>query len=96
VDACVAGAFTRGTSFFAEYARQGTDSAIVIGIARDASGTVSFLTWDGDPSGGSGHPPAISESNCIGPSVNTEATRDRAATLPLNCVSSAYRGRTCE
>jgi hypothetical protein len=35
VDACVAGAFTRGTSFFAEYARQGTDSAIVIGICRD-------------------------------------------------------------
>ncbi|HEY2900099.1 MAG TPA: hypothetical protein VGL59_05970 [Polyangia bacterium] len=71
VDACVVTSFKNGVAFVAQYDRQGTDSKVVFGIAGDAHGAVTFLLWDGDPSGGSGVDPVISGDLCLGPSVNS-------------------------
>ncbi len=95
VDACVVGAFQSGVPFVAQYDRQGTDSRIVFGIAGDVHGTVTFLLWDGDPSGGAGADPVISEDLCVSPAVNADATRDPSITPPLTCASSTSLGRTC-
>ena len=95
VDACVVTAFKNGVAFVAQYDRQGTDSKVVFGIAGDAHGTVTFLLWDGDPSGGSGAAPVISGDLCLGPSVNSTQGRDPSTTPPLTCASSTSLGRTC-
>src|SRR5436190_1201877 len=57
VDDCVVRAFGNHAAFFAQYDRRGTDSQVVFGLVGDSSGRVTFLLWDGDPSGGSGAPP---------------------------------------
>ena len=67
VDACVVSAFENGTAFVAQYDRMGSDSKVVFGIAGDVNGQVTFLLWDGDPSGGSGVDPVISGNLCVGP-----------------------------
>ena len=51
VDACVVSAFTGGMPFMAQYDRQGSDPRVVFGVAGDVQGAVTFLLWDGDPSG---------------------------------------------
>src|SRR4051794_1198531 len=51
VDACVVNAFENGAAFVAQYDRMGIDSKVVFGIAGDVNGQVTFLLWDGDPSG---------------------------------------------
>src|SRR5689334_15896638 len=53
VDSCVLLAFENRAPFFAMYDGQGDDSQVAFGIAADAKGTVTFLYWDSDPSGGS-------------------------------------------
>lgn len=95
VDACVIDAFQGGTPFVAQYDRQGTDSKVVFGMAGDAHGAVTFLTWDGDPSGGSGADPVISGLVCLTPSVDPSPTRDPGLAAPLTCASSVSLGRTC-
>ncbi len=95
VDACVVTAFKNRVAFVAQYDRQGTDSKVVFGIAADVNGTVTFLLWDGDPSGGSGADPVITGDLCFGPSVNSTQGRDPSTTPPLTCASSTSLGRTC-
>ncbi|MEO8212339.1 MAG: hypothetical protein ABI560_04065 [Myxococcales bacterium] len=95
VDACVVSAFENGTPFVAQYDRMGTDSRVVFGIAGDANGQVTFLLWDGDPSGGSGAGPAISGNLCVGPSVDSSLMRDPFVASPLTCTSTTSLGRTC-
>lgn len=95
VDACVVAAFQSGVAFVAQYERRGTDSKVVFGIAGDAHGTVTFLLWDGDPSGGSGADPVISGDVCLAPSVNSDQTRDPSMIPPLTCASTTSLGRTC-
>jgi hypothetical protein len=95
VDACVVAAFRNHEPFFAEYDRRGNDSKLAFGLAGDAQGHVTFLYWDGDPSGGSGWPPVIDGVRCNTPSVDPSATRDSSTTSPLNCVSTTSLGRIC-
>lgn len=96
VDDCVMSAFQGHAAFFARYDRQGTDSKVVAGISGDADGEVTLLTWDGDPSGGSGADPVISGDECIGPSVDSSPTRDPSSTFPILCASGRSLGRVCE
>jgi hypothetical protein len=95
VDACIVAAFNERRAFFARYDRQGIDSKIVSGIAGDASGKVTFLLWDGDPSGGSHAHPTISGSVCVDPAVASTAQEDPYAVGPLACASSESLGHTC-
>jgi uncharacterized secreted protein with C-terminal beta-propeller domain len=95
VDNCVDTAFETGAAFFAQYDRHGTDSKVVFGIAGDVHGNVTFLLWDGDPSGGSGADPVITGDLCVGPSVDTSPTRDPFAAPPVTCVTTTSLGRTC-
>lgn len=95
VDDCVIAAFNAGTAFVAQYDRQGTDSKVVFGIAGDANGNVTFLTWDGDPSGGSGSPPAITGLTCEGATPDASPSRDPFVKPPLDCSSTKSLGRTC-
>lgn len=95
VDACVVSAFASGTAFLARYDRQGIDSQVVFGIAGDVDGQVTFLLWDGDPSGGSGAAPVISGLLCTAPSVDSSPMRDPFATPPVTCTSITSVGRTC-
>ncbi len=91
VDACVTEAFENDQPFYAEYEAQGTDSDVVRGIARNAEGTVTFLLWDSDPSGGGGHDPVISGDVCVEP-----ATLDQSNSPPVTCDASAPLNRVCE
>jgi hypothetical protein len=95
VDACVVTAFEGGMAFVAQYDRMGADSRVVFGIAGDASGHVTFLLWDGDPSGGSGADAVISGDLCLDPSVDSSSTRDPFVVPPLTCGSTTSLGRTC-
>jgi hypothetical protein len=95
VDACVVTAFQRGKAFVARYDRMGTDSKVVFGIAGDASGRVTFLLWDGDPSGGSGAGAVISGDVCVDPVVDSSPSRDPFVSPPLTCTSTTSLGRTC-
>jgi len=95
VDACVIAAFQSGAAFVARYDRRGIDSKVVFGIAGDAQGMVTFLVWDGDPSGGSGTHSVISGDVCVAPSVDSSPTRDAFMTPPLTCASTTSLGRTC-
>jgi hypothetical protein len=95
VDRCVLDSFTGKASFIARYDRRGTDSKVVFGIAGDAQGTVTFLLWDGDPSGGSGADPVISGTECVGPTPDLSTNRNSYTTPPLTCTSSTSLGRTC-
>jgi hypothetical protein len=95
VDACVVGAFGKHTAFFAQYDRMGIDSKIVFGLVGDSSGKVTFLLWDGDPSGGSGAPPVITGDRCEEPSIDSTPGRDASTTPPLACTSTVSLGRTC-
>jgi hypothetical protein len=88
-------AFENGTAFVAQYDRMGSDSRVVFGIAGDLNGQVTFLLWDGDPSGGSGADPAISGTLCVGPSVDSSSTRDPFVAPPLTSASTTTLGRTC-
>jgi hypothetical protein len=95
VDACLVSAFKNGTPFLAQYDRMGSDSRVVFGIAGDVNGQVTFLLWDGDPSGGSGADPVISGNLCVGPSVDSSSMRDPFIAPPLTCASTTSLGRTC-
>jgi len=95
VDACVITAFESHMAFVAQYDRQGIDSKVVFGIAGDIHGTVTFLLWDGDPSGGSGVDPVISGDVCVAPSVDSSPTRDPFMTPPLTCMLTTSLGQTC-
>jgi hypothetical protein len=95
VDACVVSAFENGTAFVAQYDRVGSDSRVVFGIAGDVNGQVTFLLWDGDPSGGSGADPVISGNLCVGPSVDSSSMRDPFVAPPLTCTSTTSLGQTC-
>ena len=95
VDACVVAAFEKGTAFVAQYDRMGKDSRVVFGVAGDASGRVTFLLWDGDPSGGSGADPVISGNLCVGPAADSSSMRDPFLSPPLTCRSTTSLGRTC-
>ena len=95
VDACVVSAFENGTAFVAQYDRMESDSKVVFGIAGDVNGQVTFLLWDGDPSGGSGVDPVISGNLCVDPSVDSSSMRDPFVAAPLTCTSTTSLGRTC-
>ena len=95
VDACVVTAFESGAAFVAQYDRMGSDSRVVFGIAGDGNGNVTFLLWDGDPSGGSGADPVISGDRCVDPSVDLSSTRDPFVSPPVTCMSTTSLGRTC-
>ena len=88
VDNCVAEAFSNHSPFFAQYDRRGTDSKLVFGLAGDSSGKVTFLLWDGDPSGGSGAPPVITGDTCEGPAIDPAPGRDTSTTPPIMCAST--------
>ena len=94
-DACVVSTFGRNEPFFAQYKRQGTDSEVVFGIASDGKGHVAFLTYDSDPSGGSGADPMINGDICNDPAVDSSSDRDPATTPPLSCASTSSLGPTC-
>lgn len=96
VDACVVDSFGKKAAFFAQYDRQGTDSKVVFGLVGNNSGEVTFLEWDGDPSGGSREDPVISGDSCKRPSVDTSTGRDASTTPPIACRSIESLGRTCE
>jgi len=95
VDSCVLDSFAAKVAFIAQYDRQGTDSKVVFGVAGDAQGIVTFLLWDGDPSGGSGADPVISGTDCVAAAPDLSANRDSYATPPLTCTSSTSLGQTC-
>jgi len=95
VDACVVSAFENGTAFVAQYDRIGTDSRAVFGIAGDVNGQVTFLLWDGDPSGGSGADPVITGDVCLDPAVDSSSMRDPFVAPPLTCASTTSLGQTC-
>ena len=95
VDQCVVTAFNAKQPFFARYDRMGTDSQVIFGVAGDANGNVTFLTWDSDPSGGSGAGPVISASTCVAPSVDDSPGRDAFTSPPLRCESVSESGRVC-
>jgi hypothetical protein len=95
VDSCVIAAFERGAPFFASYERQGEDSRVGFGVASDAQRTVTFLSWDSDPSGGSNAGAVVSGELCVGPSVDSSASSN-PMTFPLTCRSTTPLGRTCE
>ena len=95
VDDCVVRAFGNHAAFFAQYDRIGTDSKLVFGLVGDSSGRVTFLLWDGDPSGGSGAPPVITGDRCEGPSIDSAPGRDTNTTPPIVCASTVSLGRTC-
>ncbi len=95
VDACVVSAFEDGTAFVAQYDRMGSDSKVVFGIVGDVNGQVTFLLWDGDPSGGSGADPVISGTLCVGPAVDSSSMRDPFVAAPLTCTSTTSLGRSC-
>jgi hypothetical protein len=96
VDACVVDSFRKHAAFFAQYDRRGTDSKVVFGLVGNVSGEVTFLDWDGDPSGGSGEDPVITENRCKSPSVDTSSARDASTTPAIACRSTVSLGRTCE
>jgi hypothetical protein len=91
VDDCVTEAFETDQPFYAEYEARGTDSDVVRGIARNAEGTVTFLLWDSDPSGGGGHDPVISGDVCVEP-----PTLDPNVSPPVTCPASTPLMRVCE
>jgi hypothetical protein len=95
VDICVLDSFTTKAPFIARYDRRGKDSKVVFGLAGDAQGNVTFLDWDGDPSGGSGTGPVITGTECVGPTPDPSTNRNSYATPPLRCTSSTSLGRTC-
>jgi hypothetical protein len=95
VDDCVISAFESKTPFIARYFRQGIDSQLVAGIAGDDAGSVTFLLWDSDPSGGSREPDKIYGDVCLSPSVDTSSTRDATLTLPLKCSGTSSLGEVC-
>jgi hypothetical protein len=96
VDACVVTSFEKRSAFVAQYDRQGDDSNVVLGIAGDVNGRVTFLLWDSDPSGGSGADAVISGDRCVNPSVDSSSNRDPSLTHPLTCTSTISLGQTCE
>lgn len=95
VDSCVLTSFGAKAPFIARYDRHGTDSKVVFGIAGDAQGTVTFLLWDGDPSGGSGADAVISGTECVGPTPDLSTNRNSYTAPPLTCTSSTSLGQTC-
>jgi hypothetical protein len=50
---------------------QGIDSVVFSGVAGDATGTVYWLEYDSDPSGGSGAAPRFSAQPCAKPSIES-------------------------
>jgi hypothetical protein len=56
---------------------------------------VTLLTWDGDPSGGSGADPVISATTCESPSIEASAGHDTTNALPITCESTESLGETC-
>ena len=96
VDACVVASFEKHWALVVQYDRQGIDSKVVLGIAGDVNGRVTFLLWDSDPSGGSGADAVISGDRCVNPSVDSSSSRDPSLAPPLSCTSTISLGRTCE
>ena len=96
VDQCVVKAFDAGTPFLARYAEHGTDSQVALGVARNRAGTVTFLQWDSDPSGGSGRNPVIDAWTCNEASVSTSASPGPTPKPPVACNSTTTPGRICQ
>lgn len=95
VDTCVVQSFQGGLAFFAQYERQGEDVKVVLGIAGDTTGRVTYLLWDSDPSGQGKADPAILGTLCVGPSVDMTPSRDSFVTPPLACTSTPSLGQVC-
>jgi hypothetical protein len=94
-DECVDSRFGKNEPFFAQYEQQGTDSEVVLGISFDGKGNVIFLTYDSDPSGGSGAAPTINGAVCNDPTLDSSSDRDRTTTPPIACASTTNIGTTC-
>jgi len=79
----------------AQYDRRGIDSKVVFGLAADSQGKVTFLLFDGDPSGGSGAEPVVTGDLCVEPSLDASSERDPFLAAPITCVSTTSLGHTC-
>ncbi len=84
VDACVVGAFQKGTPFYAIYTLQGIDSQVQNAFASDGS-SLWTLSYDSDPSGGSQVGAVIYQSTCMDPTVQKGK---KSGTEELSCTAS--------
>jgi len=94
LDECAVTAFENGMPFVARYVLQGTDSEVELGVAGDDAGSVVFLLWDSDPSGGSGEGATIYGDVCHGPTVDSSPDADPVAP-PFTCAGMDLLGRLC-
>jgi hypothetical protein len=94
LDECAVTAFENGMPFVARYVLQGTDSEVELGVASDDAGSVVFLLWDSDPSGGSGAGATIYGDVCHGPSVDSSPDTD-PVTPPFTCAGMSSLGKVC-
>jgi hypothetical protein len=69
VQSCVFDAYDEKVPFHARFWRQGIDSEIADGIARDGSGTLYIYRFDSAPCGGPGCAPRLTERVCLKPYV---------------------------
>ncbi len=96
VNACVQRSFDDGKPFYAIYERMGLDSHVASGISRSTDGTVTILSYDGDPGGGGGDgQPVIDAQICEGAKRRVPAVGDPAAPLPLDCDTLGASVRLC-
>ena len=96
-DECVTRAFEDGVAFHARYEARGIDSHVVLGIVRSASGTLTLLHYDGDPSGGGGDgQPVIDAAVCDDPRLPPTVSSRPEGTHPFTCGAERSVGRVCE
>lgn len=94
VDECVIASFGQSLPFYAEYELQGEDSKLVLGLARDASGEITFFQLDEDPSG-SKTGEVIDTYGCSEPTLDAERERTPPNVSPVRCESFESFGRAC-
>jgi hypothetical protein len=94
VDQCISDAFEAGTAFLGLYARQGTDSKLVVALARNSAGKVKIFRWDSSPCGGGDCTAVTDAQDCQEPKVSLETPQDPEA-LPLECESLGLAQRVC-
>jgi hypothetical protein len=95
VNTCVVDSFGNHASFVAQIDQRGIDSRVITGIARDTAGQLTFLSYDGDPSGGGGARPRIDAFVCVNPSIDMSSSPENSQTAPFVCESQKAIGVIC-
>lgn len=94
-DSCVAQAFQERKPFHARYEAQGIDSRVAWGVIGSASGTVTLLLYDSDPSGGSDVGAVIDARTCEGARLRADGASRNDGAPPFECTSDQVTGRVC-